>query len=371
MTTVRKKLAACRPHVSLKEAWKAVIQNSRRRKRDGLEAPLSSRSAVDRLLQTSATPEMDVTELKSSLRSIIDARSPEDADTALEEIEQWAAHHTPKVHKGDVRVLATILDAQVEAAAIDLWLNTRDRRRTLDAPEASRFIHLLHGREVAGSRLTIEAELEPGWTLPTVERAERARQRTPNQSSWLPFLDPAGRYSATPRSIAERHAHLLRAHSVVLDPFCGAGGDAIAFAQSGIKVLASDHNAGRLTLAKQNASHFGVTERIEFTFNEALNAVTAGLDKHPEAAIFLDPPWGGTDWNKGRMTFEALFQQLPEIIEACETAETVLIKLPRTLDVKTLPGEHRQWKIELGLDSRLNEPIDRLKTLIAIGIRCD
>lgn len=51
---------------------------------------------------------------------------------------------------------------------------------------------------------------------------------------------------------------------VVLDASCGAGTQAIALAQIGYRVLASDPSGGMLERARQHAQEMGVTDRISF-----------------------------------------------------------------------------------------------------------
>ena len=60
---------------------------------------------------------------------------------------------------------------------------------------------------------------------------------------------------------------------VLLDPFAGVGGNAIQFARTCGRVLASDSSAARLRLARHNAGIYGVADHIDFRcadFSEAL-----------------------------------------------------------------------------------------------------
>ncbi len=66
------------------------------------------------------------------------------------------------------------------------------------------------------------------------------------------ILDEEGWYSVTPEAIAE---HIARrcAGAVVVDAFCGCGGNAIQFARHGKHVYAIDLDPVRLDAARHNA----------------------------------------------------------------------------------------------------------------------
>lgn len=114
---------------------------------------------------------------------------------------------------------------------------------------------------------------------------------------------------------------------VVLDVFCGCGGNAIAFARkNGVKVFAVDNDLTRLTMAANNARVYGVNEQdIVFVHADAVDVLRSfdkgsrcvdeasssttnqlasgyrisGLRSLPEKidAIFLSPPWGGMSYD--------------------------------------------------------------------------
>jgi trimethylguanosine synthase len=144
-------------------------------------------------------------------------------------------------------------------------------------------------------------------------------------------LDKESWYSVTPESIANHIAGRLaadREKMVVLDPFCGCGGNAIAIAlRDEVQlVVCVDSDVEKLKKAVKNASTYGVAkEKMVFVHSDALevidhfedgkrvktssseNAVVkesgfqiGGRDLLPEKidAIFLSPPWGGMDYVK-------------------------------------------------------------------------
>ncbi|CAK9780866.1 hypothetical protein CC85DRAFT_285912 [Cutaneotrichosporon oleaginosum] len=119
--------------------------------------------------------------------------------------------------------------------------------------------------------------------------------------SRLPLLlDDTGWFSVTPSSIAEHIAERCRS-DVVLDAFCGVGGNAIAFARTCERVIAMDNDITRLKLARHNALHYGVADRIEFVLADyvewAREYVRRGAHQREEIdVVFLSPPWGGPEY---------------------------------------------------------------------------
>jgi predicted methyltransferase len=105
-------------------------------------------------------------------------------------------------------------------------------------------------------------------------------------------IDEQGWYSVTPWKIANHHAARFSHCSVVVDAFCGVGGNTIEFAKVVDFVIAVDIDKERLEIAKWNAFIYGVHEKIKFIhgdFMEMGETLTAD-------GIFLSPPWGGTNY---------------------------------------------------------------------------
>lgn len=110
------------------------------------------------------------------------------------------------------------------------------------------------------------------------------------------LLDETGWFSVTPAEIAAHIAERCRA-DVVLDAFCGLGGNAIAFARTCERVIAMDNNPTRLRLARHNALYHGVADRIEFVLCDFVewakaHAESGHKDREPVDVVFLSPPWG-------------------------------------------------------------------------------
>ncbi|BEJ16046.1 hypothetical protein CspHIS471_0506510 [Cutaneotrichosporon sp. HIS471] len=119
--------------------------------------------------------------------------------------------------------------------------------------------------------------------------------------SRLPLLlDDTGWFSVTPSEIAEHIAERCRS-DVILDAFCGVGGNAIAFARTCERVIAMDNDITRLSLARHNALHYGVADRIEFVLADyvewAREYARRGAHAREEVdVVFLSPPWGGPEY---------------------------------------------------------------------------
>lgn len=111
-------------------------------------------------------------------------------------------------------------------------------------------------------------------------------------------LDDESWYSVTPEKIAAHHARRLAAvapagtDAVIVDAFCGCGGNAIQFAHHAAHVLAVDWTASRLVLATHNARVYGVSERVDFMAGD-VNVVLPTLRPRGVHAVFMSPPWGG------------------------------------------------------------------------------
>ncbi|KAH9163306.1 S-adenosyl-L-methionine-dependent methyltransferase [Lactarius sanguifluus] len=128
------------------------------------------------------------------------------------------------------------------------------------------------------------------------------------------LLDEEGWYSVTPEAIATQIADRCRC-DVVLDAFCGVGGNAIAFARTCERevdvVIALDTSPTRLALARHNAALHGVAARIEFvladfrSFAARIRNPTSSSPRNTSASapaarkidvVFLSPPWGGPEY---------------------------------------------------------------------------
>jgi len=104
-------------------------------------------------------------------------------------------------------------------------------------------------------------------------------------------LDREGWFSVTPEKIARHIAKRCRC-DVIIDAFCGVGGNTIQFAFTCERVIAIDIDPKKIEMAKQNARVYGVEDRIEFIQGDFLQlAPTLTAD-----IVYLSPPWGGPSY---------------------------------------------------------------------------
>ncbi|OEU13323.1 hypothetical protein FRACYDRAFT_209656 [Fragilariopsis cylindrus CCMP1102] len=118
-------------------------------------------------------------------------------------------------------------------------------------------------------------------------------------------LDKESWFSVTPEAIANHiSSHLVNncEDTIVLDPFVGCGGNAIAFARlDEVKlVVCVDKDRSKLLKAAHNAAIYGIPpEKINMSTTSKEFKI-GGVELLPDNidVIFLSPPWGGMDYAK-------------------------------------------------------------------------
>ncbi|KAK6908531.1 hypothetical protein I203_102533 [Kwoniella mangroviensis CBS 8507] len=180
------------------------------------------------------------------------------------------------------------------------------------------------------------------------------------------LLDRTGWFSITPQPIAAHIANRCKC-DLIIDAFCGVGGNSIEFAKTCERVIAIDNDLTRLKLARHNALHHGVADRIEFIHGDFINfakSFVANSNGREETVdvIFLSPPWGGIDYLNTPSSTYPLSSILPipgdELFKLCTTlTPNIAYYLPRNTDLnelstlaKTIQGEdpdgrgrNREW----------------------------
>ncbi|KAH8295177.1 hypothetical protein KR018_008318 [Drosophila ironensis] len=171
-------------------------------------------------------------------------------------------------------------------------------------------------------------------------------------------LDCESWFSVTPEKIAKQTARRL-ACDLIVDAFCGCGGNAIQFANTCGRVIAIDIDAEKLAMAKHNAGIYGVAHKIEFIHSDFLQFATS--TKLRPDMVFLSPPWGGPGYNK-QSTFDIERNLLPvgasQLMEvARRLSSRVGFFLPRNSNmtqVVALSGVGQQCEVEHNyLDTRM------------------
>ncbi|MFF9176838.1 methyltransferase domain-containing protein [Streptomyces sp. NPDC014793] len=149
------------------------------------------------------------------------------------------------------------------------------------------------------------------------------------------FFTPNGVEQSTRTSVATHRAECLRANGVrsVADLCCGIGGDAIAFARAGIRVLAVDRDPLTCEAARANADALGLAGLIEVREADVTEVDTAGYD-----AVFVDPARRSS--KRGRIFDpEAYSPPLSWAVSAALGAPLGLLKIAPGIPHEAIPAD--------------------------------
>ncbi|WP_431991079.1 THUMP-like domain-containing protein [Streptomyces albogriseolus] len=141
------------------------------------------------------------------------------------------------------------------------------------------------------------------------------------------FFTPNGVEQSTRRGVAAYRAERLRAAGVrsVADLCCGIGGDAIALARAGIRVLAVDRDPQTAAAARANADALGLAGLVEVREADVTEVDTSAYD-----AVFVDPARRSS--KRGRIFDPEAYS--PPLSWAVQAA----LKAPRAAALKVAPG---------------------------------
>ena len=148
------------------------------------------------------------------------------------------------------------------------------------------------------------------------------------------ILDRESWFSVTPEKIAEHIAERCRC-DVVVDAFCGAGGNTIQLAFTCERVIAIDIDRTKIEIARHNAAIYGVADRIEFIVGDYLK-----LAPYIKAdVVFLSPPWGGPNYTRAKV-FNIKTMMVPDGETIFELTKgitgSIAYFLPRNVDVEQI-----------------------------------
>lgn len=129
---------------------------------------------------------------------------------------------------------------------------------------------------------------------------------------------------------------------IILDGFCGAGGNTIQFAllPTTSLVYAIDIDPKKIELARHNATIYGCVDKIRFIVDDFFEVVKSDLLPRKQVdACFLSPPWGGPNYNF--LPSYSLTQMTPDGFEIARQAAVNITKnisflLPRNFDMTEL-----------------------------------
>ncbi|WP_046730599.1 THUMP-like domain-containing protein [Streptomyces humi] len=158
------------------------------------------------------------------------------------------------------------------------------------------------------------------------------------------FFTPNGVEQSTRASVAAHRARRLTALGVtsVADLCCGIGGDAIALARAGIRVLAVDRDPLTAAAARANADALGLAGLIEVREADVTEVDTAGHD-----AVFVDPARRG---GRGRIFDpEAYSPPLSWAVAAASAARVAALKIAPGIPHEAVPADaEAEWISDAG-----------------------
>ncbi|MFI1372738.1 methyltransferase domain-containing protein [Streptomyces longwoodensis] len=153
------------------------------------------------------------------------------------------------------------------------------------------------------------------------------------------FFTPHGVEQSTRASVAAYRAARLTELGVtsVADLCCGIGGDAIALARAGIRVLAVDRDPATAATARANADALGLAGLIEVREADVTEVDTSGHD-----AVFVDPARRG---GRGRIFDpEAYSPPLSWAVSAARTARVAALKIAPGVPHEAVPADaEAEW----------------------------
>eukprot|EP00835_Amoeboradix_gromovi_P004862 NODE_409_length_9212_cov_0.585537.p6 type:complete len:232 gc:universal NODE_409_length_9212_cov_0.585537:4981-5676(+) len=148
------------------------------------------------------------------------------------------------------------------------------------------------------------------------------------------LADEEGLYSITPHLAAKRIASRFSG-MIVVDGFCGIGGNTIAFARVCKKVIAIELDEQRIRLAKHNARVSGVLGKIEFINGDFFEEVVKLKDFD---AVFCSPPWNIKKYFNSKIY--SLNDTSPngfDIFKACKNVtNNIALMLPKHTSIEDL-----------------------------------
>jgi SAM-dependent methyltransferase len=174
---------------------------------------------------------------------------------------------------------------------------------------------------------------------------QRAAAKFGAEDAQRMFFTPNGVEQSTRASVAAYRARRFGELGVtsVADLCCGIGGDAIALARAGIRVLAVDRDPLTAAAARANAEALGLADLIEVREADVTEVDTAGFD-----AVFVDPARRG---GRGRIFDpEAYSPPLSWAVEAARGApRAAALKVAPGIPHEAVPGDARaEWISDRG-----------------------
>ncbi|MFI9153855.1 methyltransferase domain-containing protein [Streptomyces sp. NPDC053367] len=168
---------------------------------------------------------------------------------------------------------------------------------------------------------------------------QRAAAKFGAEDAGRMFFTPNGVEQSTRASVAAYRAQKLKDLGVtsVADLCCGIGGDAIALARAGIRVLAVDRDPLTARVARANAGALGLEDLIDVR-----EADVTDIDTAPYDAVFVDPARRG---GRGRIFDpEAYSPPLSWAVRAAGQARHAALKVAPGIPHEAVPADaEAEW----------------------------
>ncbi|MBF9067870.1 class I SAM-dependent methyltransferase [Streptacidiphilus fuscans] len=220
-----------------------------------------------------------------------------------------------------------------------------DAFRALFTPEGQALLDELRDYS-PGEELALATRLRRTYDATLVSTAlSQARLRTRAAAKFgadaqQMYFTPNGVEQSTRSGVAEWRAQRFRALGVgsVADLCSGIGGDALALARAGIRVLAVDRDPLACAAAEANAEALGLGELIETRCADVTEVDTSGYD-----AVFVDPARRSA--GRGRIFDpEAYSPPLSWAIEAARKAPVAALKVAPGIPHEAVPEDaEAEW----------------------------
>ncbi|MET8828851.1 methyltransferase domain-containing protein [Streptomyces sp. NPDC004610] len=212
-------------------------------------------------------------------------------------------------------------------------------------PDGQALLDEVRDTDPAGE-LALATRLRRSHPAPLVSAAlaqarlrQRAAAKFAAEDAGRMYFTPNGVEQSTRASVAAYRAARLREAGVtsVADLCCGIGGDAIALARAGIRVLAVDRDPLTAATARANADALGLTGLIEVREADVTEVEVSGFD-----AVFVDPARRG---GRGRIFDpEAYSPPLSWAVAAARRAPCAALKVAPGIPHEAVPeGAEAEW----------------------------
>ncbi|MBQ1090119.1 class I SAM-dependent methyltransferase [Streptomyces sp. B93] len=238
----------------------------------------------------------------------------------------------PRRHRHPPRTVHRLADTEDNEPVTDLFT-------PLLTPEGRALLDEVRGTDPA-RELAVATRLRRDHSAELVSAAlgqarlrQRAAAKFGAEDAGRMFFTPHGVEQSTRASVAAYRAGRLRELGVgsVTDLCCGVGGDAIAMARAGIRVLAVDRDPLTAAVARANAEALGLDGLIEVRQADVTEVDVSSYD-----AVFVDPARRG---GRGRIFDpEAYSPPLSWAVETALRARIAALKVAPGIPHEAVPG---------------------------------